>query len=106
LSFLNLKHFKTSAHEECLKVARFYCLFWVKRCGLFYKFKTTAHEEAYTVHRLIGKRMTEDGTEKTKTDQSMRFADGSVVVFDEIYLNSVKMLADIWRYMKKLYIQI
>ncbi len=50
--------------------------------------------------------MTEDGTEKTKTDQSMRFADGSVVVFDEIYLNSVKMLADIWRYMKKLYIQI
>jgi len=57
--------------------------------------------EAYTVHKLIGKRMTDDGTEKMKKDPAMRFPDGSVVVFDEIYLNSVKMLADIWQYMKR-----
>ena len=56
---------------------------------------------AFTVHRMIGKRMDTSGGEKLTQDNSMKFAEGSVVIFDEIYLNSVKMLADIWHYMKK-----
>lgn len=50
---------------------------------------------AFTVHKMIGHRL--DGG---KEDNSMKFAQGSVVIFDEIYLNSIKMLANIWHYMK------
>jgi hypothetical protein len=54
----------------------------------------------FTVHRLIGKSVDANIVSKNKKeDKAMRFNDGTVVIFDEIYLNSVKMLADIWQYM-------
>ena len=65
--------------------------------------------EALTVHKLIGKGMADetkddqdDGDKKRKKkDNSKKYAEGTVIVFDEIYLNSVKMLADMWSYMKQ-----
>jgi hypothetical protein len=54
----------------------------------------------FTVHRLIGKNINDTVVcKKKKEDSALRFDEGTVIVFDEIYLNSVKMLADIWQYM-------
>ena len=55
---------------------------------------------AFTVHRVIGERIVQSGVQANKNN-AMKFAEGSVVIFDEIYLNSVKMLASIWHYMKQ-----
>ena len=65
--------------------------------------------EALMVHKLIGKGMADDTKEdaddgekkKKKKDNSKKYPEGTVIVFDEIYLNSVKMLADMWSYMKQ-----
>ena len=51
-------------------------------------------ENTFTCHKLMGQSI--DDEKKT----SVEIPKGSVVVFDEIYLNSVKMLGQIWQYMK------